>query len=62
MLGIAGLDRHHTANVLWYGEAHRCEHKSDQTTTTACGEGSAIARIISAIARRIYMVLRATSG
>ena len=62
MLGIAGLDRHHTANVLWYGEAHRCEHKSDQTTTTACSEGSENVRIISAIARRINVELCAMSG
>ena len=49
-------------NLLGYGTAHRCEHKSDQTATITCGEGSENARIISAIARRICMELRTISG
>ena len=62
MLGIAGLDRHCTANALGFGKAHRFEHKSHQTTTTACDEGSENVRIISAIATRIDMEPRAMSG
>ena len=50
------------SQMLWFGKAHHCEHKSDQTATTACSECSENVRIISAIARRINMELCAMSG
>jgi len=50
------------ANVLGFGIAHRREHKSDQITTSTCAERFENVLVGSAVARRIYMELRAISA